>query len=503
MTDKVQLLIHSLMKTTAKSNPASTSGFHAVVVGGGLGGMAAAARLARNGARVTLIERNRLMGGKVAEHRAAGFRWDIGPSLLTMPDVVEELEKALHFRAPKLHRLDAVCRYFWPDGHRLDADEAFCRGPEVAAFMEYARGIYQLSGEAFLRHPPSEFWRPLADPRQWRHLAHLPKVATFRTLSEEVRSRFSDPHLIQLFERFATYNGSSPYRTPATFNVIPYVENAFGAWYPEGGIRALARWLTNALDYLGVEVHTDTVVTLYDGTTVQTNTGLNLKPDVVICNGEVPGAYERWIRHSGFRDVQEKVEPEEWSLSGFVLLLGVNRKYPHLRHHNIFFSEDYPEEFRTLFEERDLPEDPTVYINISACTTPEDAPAAHDNYFVLVNAPAEVREINWSLRAPAYQRLILAKLEDMGLTNLSQHIVYSKIFTPADFARRDLSTGGALYGAASHGIRASLFRPPIVSPHDPKLFFVGGSTHPGGGIPLVLLSARMASEAVLRKFGKF
>lgn len=489
------------MKSKQTSTSFSAGPSHVVVVGGGLGGMATAARLAKSGARVSLIERNSALGGKVAEHRAEGFRWDIGPSLLTMPDVIEDLEQALDFPAPPLHRLDAVCRYFWPDGHQLDADEAFCREPEVAAFLEYARGIYELSGEAFLRHPPNEFWRPLVDPSQWRHLVHLPKITTFRTLSEDVRRRFSDPHLVQLFERFATYNGSSPYRTPATFNVIPYVENAFGAWYPEGGIRALAGWLTDALIHLGVDVHTDTVATLYDGTTLQTNTGKNWKPDVVVCNGEVPGAYERWIRHSGFRHVQKQVEPEEWSLSGFVLLLGVNRKYPNLRHHNIFFSEDYPGEFRSLFEKREMPEDPTIYINISACTTPEDAPEGHDNYFILVNAPSETRDIDWSIRAPFYQRLILAKLEEMGLESLSRHVVYSKTFSPADFAHRDLSTGGALYGAASHGIRASLFRPPIVSPHDPKLFFVGGSTHPGGGIPLVLLSARMASEAVIRKFG--
>lgn len=463
--------------------------------------MASAARLAKNGARVSLVERNPVLGGKVAERRAEGFRWDIGPSLLTMPDVIRELEDTLEYPAPPLHQLEAVCRYFWPDGHQLDADETFCQQPEVAAFLEYARGIYKLSGEAFLRHPPSEFWRPFIEPGNWRHLAHLPKVTTFRTLSQEVRRRFSDPHLVQLFERFATYNGSSPYRTPATFNVIPYVENAFGAWYPEGGIRALAEWLTAALDHLGVEVYTETVATHYDGSTLQTNRGHSWHPDAVICNGEVPGAYDRWIRHSGFRQVQKKVEPEEWSLSGFVLLLGVNRKYPHLRHHNIFFSEDYKEEFRMLFDKRSLPDDPTIYVNISACTTPEDAPEGHDNYFILANAPAETDRIDWARQAPGYQRHILSKLESMGLENLERHVVYSETFTPADFARRDLTTGGALYGAASHGIRASLFRPPIVSPHDPKLFFVGGSTHPGGGIPLVLLSARMATEAILRKFG--
>jgi phytoene desaturase len=474
--------------------------FHAVVVGGGLGGMATAARLAHAGARVTLIERNHALGGKVSEHRQDGFRWDIGPSLLTMPDVIQDLATHLEIPAPTLKKLDTVCRYFWSDGHQVDADEAFCQRPDVAAFLEYAKGIYELSGEAFLRHPPEEFWRAFSW-KNWPKLAHVPKIANFHTLSEEVNRRFNDPHLIQLFERFATYNGSSPYQTPATFNVIPYVENAFGAWYPAGGMRSLASWLGRALIDLGVELHTNTLVTQYNGQRLETNTGKHWDPDVVICNGEVAGAHERWIRCPGYREEQERiqVEPENLSLSGYVLLLGVSKQYRQLRHHNIFFSDDYPHEFEELFERRRFPSDPTIYINISSCTSPEDAPRGHDNYFVLVNAPAETDDINWQARCHEYDHRIIAKLERMGLDDLGDHIVCKHRFTPADFAKRDLSTHGALYGAASHGIKASLFRPPLHSPVDPRLYFVGGSTHPGGGIPLVLLSAQMVSEKILRK----
>lgn len=460
--------------------------------------MAAAARLAHGGARVTLIERNSSLGGKASEHRQDGFRWDIGPSLLTMPDVVYDLANALEIDPPVLKRLDNVCRYFWSDGHLIDADEAFCQHPEVASFLEYAKGIYELSGEAFLRHPPEEFWRALT-PQNWPKLAHFPKIANFHTMSDEVRLRFSDPYLIQLFERFATYNGSNPHQTPATFNVIPYVENAFGAWYPEGGMRSLADWLAQAIENLGVEIHTDTLVTQYDGTRVETNTGKHWQPDVVICNGEVYGAHERWIRSPGFRAEQQRIRPEELSLSGYVLLLGVSKQYPQLRHHNIFFSDDYDHEFMELFERRRFPSDPTIYLNSSSCTTPEDAPKGHDNFFLLVNAPAETDDIKWSERCHEYDHRIISKLERMGLDGLGDHIVSTHHITPADFARRDLSTHGALYGAASHGIKASLFRPPMKSRIDPKLHFVGGSTHPGGGIPLVLLSAQMVTEAIQRK----
>jgi len=485
------------MTRPEKSASQSQENFHAVVVGGGLGGLATAARLANAGARVTLVERNQELGGKAAEHRQDGFRWDIGPSLLTMPDVIQDLAYDLGYEPPVLKRLDNVCRYFWPDGHQIDADQEFCQRPDVAAFLEYARGIYELSGEAFLRHPPEEFWRAFT-PRNWPKLKHLPKIANFRTMSDEVRRRFDDPHLIQLFERFATYNGSNPHQTPATFNVIPYVENALGAWYPEGGMRSLAVWLSGVVTALGVEIHTDTLVTRYDGDRLETNTGLQWQPDVVICNGEAYGAHERWIRVPGHLKEQLRIEPDELSLSGYVLLLGVSKQYRQLRHHNIFFSSDYGHEFIELFNYRRFPSDPTIYINISAATSPEDAPMGHDNFFILVNAPAETGGTDWAARRHEFDHRIISKLERMGLDNLEDHIVTRHHITPADFAKRDLSTHGALYGGASNSIKSALFRPPLQSPLDPKLYFVGGSTHPGGGIPLVLLGAKMVTEAIQR-----
>jgi len=460
--------------------------------------MACAARLAKAGHRIILIERNARLGGKVAEIRKEGFRWDIGPSLVTMPEIIRDLAEALGSEPPVLEQLPEVCRYFWPDGTRLDADEAFCRQPEVARFLEYCRGIYELSGEAYLQYPPGRFWKAFR-PGNLGKLVHFPKIATFSTMSQAIRKRLRDPYHVQLFERFATYNGSSPYLTPATFNVIPYVENHFGAWYPEGGVRRLADWLEQSLQELGVEISLHTEAVAYDGKALCLSDGRTLHPEVLICNGEVETAYRTWLRHPGYRKARARTKPRERSLSGFVLLLGVRHRFPHLRHHNIFFSADYKGEFDALFRQRSLPQDPTVYLNISARTSPEDAPPDQDNYFLLVNAPAETERLDWEVEAPRLTGIILDKLEGMGCEGLREAISTKEWFTPKDFARRDLSSHGALYGAASHGIRASLFRPPLESPQDPKLFFTGGSTHPGGGIPLVLLSARMTTEAVIQK----
>ena len=207
-----------------------------LVIGAGLGGLAAAIRLARAGHAVELWEKNDGPGGKLKELSQEGFSWGTGPSLLTMPHVLRELFTAAGERLEDhldLVHLDSACRYFWTDGTVIDEDSAFWRRPEVARFLDYARGIYELSGEAYLTRPPGDFWRAFS-PRNLGKLRHLGKVATLRTLAAEVERRISDPHLRQIFLRFATYNGSSPYLTPATFNIIPYVEAEFGAWYVRG-----------------------------------------------------------------------------------------------------------------------------------------------------------------------------------------------------------------------------------------------------------------------------
>lgn len=479
------------------------SSFHALVVGGGLGGLAAALRLRAAGARVTLVEKNPVCGGKAAEHRAAGFRWDTGPSLLTLPAVLADLFSACGERLEDhltLERISPVCRYFWPDGSVLDEDEAFFQRPDVADFLRYARGIWELSGEAFLTRPPEDWWKAFT-PRNWPRLVHLPKVATRSTVASSVTKRFQDPRLRQLFQRFATYNGSDPFQAPATFNVIPYVEAAFGAWHPRGGIARLPEALARLAASHGVNIRTGTRVVRADSGGIALDDGTTLHPDVVVGNGDVIRAHADWIRYPGWQQEAARLARPPRSLSGMVLLLGLHHRYPALAHHNIFFSTDYRREFQQLFTEKRPPQDATIYLSATARTHPDDAPPGGDNWFILVNAPAETTTIDWSQEGPAWEERILDRLEASGLTDLRGHITCRHRITPADFAERDLSTHGALYGWASHSPRTALFRPPLASSLHPRLFFVGGTTHPGGGIPLVLLSARMVTAKIVDRFG--
>jgi phytoene desaturase len=483
-----------------------------LVIGAGLGGLAAAIRLARAGHAVEVWEKNGEPGGKLKELRVDDFRWGMGPSLLTMPHVLRELFASAGERMEdhlELVRLESACRYFWTDGTVIDEDDSFWSQPEVAKFLEYARGIYELSGEAYLNRPPGDFWRAFT-PRNWPKLRHLGKVATTRTLAAEVERRISDPHLRQIFLRFATYNGSSPYLTPATFNIIPYVEAEFGAWYVWGGMAKIAEALAALAQRNGVTFRFNTTATGWNGTEATAQDGTRSRADFLVCNVDVlsaagsrrtpGGGSPGFLAEIFSAKDQEKLLRPPLSNSGFILFLGVRGCDPRLGHHNIFFSDDYPKEFAEIHGEKISPHEPTIYISVSSRTDPDHAPEGHDNYFILVNAPARDPKQPWTkAEAQGYRDRVLKRLERFGFDGLPGRIVAERIFTPSDFAARDLAHHGALYGWASHSVRTSLFRPPMRAPGTHNVFFAGGTTHPGGGIPLVLLSGKMAADLIQRE----
>lgn len=473
-----------------------------LVIGAGLGGLATAIRLARTGHAVEVWEKNAEAGGKVKQLRVDGFSWDMGPSLLTMPYVLRDLFAAANERLEDhldLVRLDSACRYFWSNGAVINEDAAFWSRPQVARFLAYAEDIYKLSGEAYLNRPPSEFWRAFT-PRNWPKLRHLGKVATTRTLAREVERRLSNPRLRQIFLRFATYNGSSPYLTPATFNIIPYVEAEFGAWYVRGGMVRIAQELTALAQRSGVTFRYQTTATAWDGREATAQDGFHSRADFLVCNADTLGARTGFLSSIFSSDAREKALRPALSTSGFIMFLGVRGRDSRLGHHNIFFSDNYPKEFAEIHEEKISPNEPTIYISISARTDAGHAPDDHDNYFILVNVPARDPAQPWSeAEAKGYRDLVLKRLERFGFENLPERIVTERIFTPSDFATRDLAHHGALYGWASHSIRTSLFRPPLRAPGTRNVFFVGGTTHPGGGIPLVLLSGKMVAELIQRE----
>jgi len=492
----------------SSASPASARSV--AVVGAGFGGLAAAIHLRMAGCRVTVYDKNEAVGGKLYRVSEQDFTWDVGPSLLTMPQILEELWEAAGARLADdltLIRLPVTCRYRWTDGTVIDEDAAFWERPEVAAFLRYARDLYAISEEPFLRNPLSEIGRQLR-PDQLHLLRHFPALANPASMDRVVRRYFSDPHLVQLFNRFATYNGSSPYRTPSAFNIIPYVQATFGGWTVQGGMHAIARAVGRLAERVGVEFRLATMVTALQpverGWEVQCGNVIE-RYDGVVSNQDTLVAHDGWLPHRYRKTfVRKHLRRRDLSLSGLVILLGVERKYAALSHHNILFSDDYPREFRQIFVEQRPPGEPTIYIAVNSLTEPGLAPGGCDNWFILVNMPPNPEnEQYWTEeRCEAYADLVLERVMAFGFQDLRESIRIRRVLSPAAFQSRFMAWRGALYGFASHGSLTAFQRPAMRPQGLSRFVFAGGTTHPGGGIPLVLLSGRIAARLLNEELQK-
>lgn len=486
-----------------------------VIVGAGLGGLAAAIRLRAAGHRVRLLEKNERVGGKMNIVQAEGYTFDTGPSLFTMPWVVRDLFAAAGRNADDalgIVPVDPVCRYTWSDGTRWDHRAALpdliheierLSPPDAInffRFMAFAGRIYQATAEPFLLSP-LRGWRDFVTPRFVRD---APALDPLHTVDQAVRRYFRSPYLQQVFNRYATYNGSSPYRAPATFCIIPYIEFAEGGWCLKGGMYSLARALQRLAEDLGVEIElkaevTEVCVQNRMARGVRLAGGREIAADRVVVNVDALHGLRHLIApEHRTRWTNRRIDSFEPSCSGVVLLLGIDRDYPDLAHHNIFFSPDYPAEFRAIFDRQVPAPDPTIYVAATCRSDPDHAPSNGMNLFVLVNAPATSERFQWEREAQPYRDLVVRMLQRRGLPDLSRHIRFEQIITPADFAERYRGWRGALYGPSSNQPLAAFLRPPIVSPDVRKLYFVGGATHPGGGIPLVLLSGKAVAAAIAR-----
>lgn len=491
-----------------------------IIIGAGLGGLSAACRLAKSGFSVTILEKNDSVGGKVNSVESNGYKFDTGASLITLPQIFEELFEFCGKRLEDyltFERLDPICRYFWSDGSVFDASEnlektedqiAKIAPEDVGNFRKYiadAKQKYEIAERTFLSKSLNE----LPELLTAKNLPDLLKISSLKTLEKHNAQFFKSEKLRQLFNRFATYNGSSPYKIPATFALIPFVEFGFGAWYARGGIYEIPKALEKLALELGVEFLFDANVEkiLVENGKAK---GVKLKnelddedflfADIIVSNADAIITYKELIdenERQSFSD--KKLDKREPSSSGFVLLLGAKKKFPQLAHHNIFFSDDYETEFRHIFDVRIPTPQPTIYISASSVTDKTQAPKDSENLFVLVNVPYMRWQVNWQFEAEPYRDSIVEKLEKFGLENLSDSIEFREIITPEDFEYVYRANKGSIYGVSSNGILSAFRRIPNKSFDVENLYFTGGSTHPGGGMPLVLLSGKMAADLILKK----
>ena len=487
------------------------------IIGGGIAGLAAAVRLRIAGFDVLVFEAAPTAGGKLGAMQLGPFRFDTGPSLFTRPDLIDELFE-LAGENPRDHfsyqRLDPVCHYFYADGKCFHAP---AEPAALAATMEKELGepaanilamqnrgsyLYRITAPVFLEsslHTLLTYIRPSG----LRGIANLPFIGTMRSMNKENIGRFATAHARQFYNRFATYNGSDPYRAPATLNVIPHLESAMGAWYPEGGMRCIPMAVYELALRLGVRFRFNAKVEriLLDAGKKKVRGlllegGEEVPTDIVLSNADVFPTYKKMLPDL---KAPARVEQVDSSSSALIFYWGIRKSFSQLGVHNIFFSSDYEQEFRDIWNEQQAPEDPTIYINITSKCDPADAPEGMENWFVMVNVPAN-RGQDWdAIRRQLRETVIRRMSRELG-TDIAAWIAEEEFLDPVRIEARTGSYRGALYGSSSNRMLAAFFRQANFSSKVKGLYFAGGSVHPGGGIPLCLLGARITASLIQKKY---
>lgn len=489
----------------------NAAGKTAVVIGSGVGGLATAIRLANRGYAVKVFEAQPYVGGKMTKIEQDGFFWGFGPSLLTMPFLIDELflhcgkNPADYYR---YHRVDPICNYFYPDGTRLSSSsdaETFAReleeklGEPRRNTLNYLRGIqqiYDLTKEVFLfrsLHRLSTYLRFST----LKSVLQLHRLKVWKTMHQANKEQFVTPKAVQLFNRYATYNGSDPYVAPATLNVIAHPEYNQGGYIMEGGMPALSAALYRLAQDMGVNFTFSSPVSRIV-TEGKRATGVVVgetfrAADLVVTNMDVVYTYQQLLPQvSPPRRIMEDAR----SFSGLVFYFGVKKTFSALHVHNILFSADYPKEFAMLEKGEELTDDPTVYIFVSQKMNPGHAPEGCENWFIHINAPAHKGQ-DWSQIVPKMREIILHKISRHLGEDVRPLIVTETVNTPETIAQKTRSFTGSLYGASSNDRFAAFLRHPNFSREFDNLFFCGGTVHPGGGVPLCLLSAQIIDEQLL------
>lgn len=501
------------MKSTAK----------VAIIGAGIGGMSAAIQLAKAGLQVTIFEKNERLGGKLNLLETEGFKFDLGPSILTLPQVFRPLFEddgcTLEDYVP-MRRVDPQWRNFFEDGTVLDLWEktedmrrelekltdgasAF---QDYERFVEYARQQYDVVERGYLREGLDGFWQLI----RFYGLTGGREMDWTHSMSGAIAKRVRNSYLRDIFSYFIKYVGSSANDSPGFMNLMPHIQLGFGLWYVRGGLYELARAFERRLVELGVDIHLNTEVLSIDRsgdyvTGVKVKNGANktesVAADFVVSNMEVIPASERLLKQTPAQMKHlQKFEP---ACSGIVVHLGLNRVYPQLAHHNFFYSRDQSSHFDRVFHDKKLPDDPTIYLVAPTRSDPSQAPASCDNIKILPHIPYINSKAPYTYEdCVALKELCLAKLERMGLTDLRKHIVVEDFWTPFDIERQYYSNRGAIYGVVCDRRKNFAFKAPKRSMDYRNLFFVGGSTNPGGGMPMVSLSGQHVARMILEQLQK-
>lgn len=479
------------------------------IVGAGIAGLASAVRMARRGYEVAVFEANDYPGGKLSQFSGNGFRFDAGPSLFTMPQYVEDLFNLADVDIKdyfQYQQLDIVCNYFWEDGTRLSAFADLAKfGEEIESKLGVPADLlknyladsdrkYQLTGRTFLEKSLHQ-WKTWTSWEVAKAVVQIPTLDLFRSMNKVNEQLLEHPKLVQLFNRFATYNGSNPYKVPGLLTIIPHFEHHFGAYIPHGGMYSITNSIFQLAKDLGVEFHFNTPVQEIELQGKQAK-GLKVENKVeafdrIISNMDVYYTYKKLLPRAKH---PEKTLAQPKSTSALIFYWGIQHQFEELDLHNILFSADYKAEFDHL-EAGKVYKDPTIYINITQKYGKEDAPPGCENWFTMINVPCNSGQ-DWEKVIAEVRANTLQKVKRILGVDLEPLIAYETCLHPKLIESKTASHLGALYGTSSNNRMAAFLRHANFSSKIKDLYFCGGSVHPGGGIPLCLLSAKIIDEVM-------
>ena len=481
-----------------------------IVIGSGIAGLAVSIRLALKGYNVQVFEQNSYPGGKLSSFSIKDYRFDAGPSLFTMPHLVTELFKLAGEDVKnyfEFSKKEIACNYFWQDGTSFTAygeRKKFLKEVEkifgepqynVDKYLKKAKKKYDLTSSLFLEQSLHKL-KTFISLDTLKALFQLKTFELQKSLHQANTQSFSSPHLIQLFDRYATYNGSDPYQTSGIMTLIQHLESAYGTFVPKKGMVSITESLYGLAKRLGVKFSFETVVKeikvelgVISG--IKTKSG-SFSSDYVISNMDVFHTYKKLLPNEILPINRLK---QERSSSAVIFYWGIKQSFPDLDLHNIFFSKNYKKEFQAIFKDKTVSEDPTIYINITSKEVVGDAPKGCENWFIMINTPADHGQ-DWTQIVNRLRSHIITNISKRLNVNLKNLIVCEEVLTPPDIESKTQSYMGALYGASSNDTMAAFLRHPNFSNRIKNLYFCGGSVHPGGGIPLCLLSAKIVDELI-------
>jgi phytoene desaturase len=483
---------------------------NAVIIGSGIAGIAASIRLKAAGFDVAVYEQQSQAGGKIASLKLNDYRFDTGPSLFTMPQFIEDLFALAsepiepHFAYKKK---DVVCNYFFSTEKKFVAhadrvkfvDEACktfqVRKKPLEKYLDNCKKKYDLTTRLFLEKSLHKLSTYLSTDTL-NAIVHLPILHLNSTLNDVNEMYFSDKDLIQFFNRYATYNGSSPYLTPGIMSLIPHLEQHYGTYFPQGGMISITNSLVFLAEKLGVtfyfnhniekiEIENNKAIGIW-------STGKFIQADVVISNMDIVPTYKKLMPNTKH---PKKILSQERSSSALIFYWGIKKVFNQLDLHNIFFAENYQQEFNAIFNKKTIGDDITIYLNISSKDNIDDAPLDCENWFILVNAPNNTNQ-DWDELIDKTRRNVITKLSKHLKVDVSQFIECESVLDPRSIESKTQSYQGSLYGASSNSKFAAFLRHPNFSSRIKNLYFCGGSVHPGGGIPLCLLSAKITTDLI-------